>query len=79
MDHATNGHATLAHPRGSLSGRREGAILVVDDEEAIRELMVRLLQSAGHRVRAVGSAREAHAALKESRSEERRVGKECRL
>jgi YesN/AraC family two-component response regulator len=38
----------------------------VDDEEAIRELLVRLLQSAGHRVRAVGSAREAYAALKES-------------
>ena len=66
MEHALNGHATFAQPRGSLSGRREGAILVVDDEEAIRELLVRLLQSAGHRVRAVGSAREAHAALKES-------------
>lgn len=66
MEHASNGQATLAQPRGNLSGRREGAILVVDDEEAIRELLVRLLQSAGHRVRAVGSAREAHAALKES-------------
>jgi FixJ family two-component response regulator len=66
MEHASNGPATLAQPRGNLSGRREGAILVVDDEQAIRELLVRLLQSAGHRVRAVGSAREAHAALKES-------------
>jgi len=65
MELASNGQATLTQPCVSSGGRRESAILVVDDEEAIRELLVRLLQSAGHRVRAVGSAREAHAALKE--------------
>ena len=66
MERASNGQTTLPQPGVSLSGRRESAILVVDDEEAIRDLVVRLLQSAGHRVRAVGSAREAHAALKVS-------------
>ncbi len=66
MEDSTNGHAALAQPCGALSRQRESAILVVDDEQAIRELLVRLLQSAGHRVRAVGSAREAHAVLKDS-------------
>jgi flagellar assembly protein FliH len=66
MESASNGQATLPQVYGSPSGRRESAILVVDDEEAIRDLLVRLLQSAGHRVRAVGSAREALAALTES-------------
>ena len=66
MERASNGQTTLPQPGVSLSGRRESAILVVDDEEAMRDLVVRLLQSAGHRVRAVGSAREAHAALKVS-------------
>jgi flagellar assembly protein FliH len=66
MERASNGKATLAQPSVSRSGQRDSSILVVDDEEAIRELLVKLLQSAGHRVRAVGSAREAHAALKES-------------
>jgi len=66
MDSALNGQPTLIQPAPGSSGRRESAILVVDDEEAIRELLLRLLQSAGHRVRAVGSAREAYAALKES-------------
>jgi flagellar assembly protein FliH len=66
MECASNGQAALAHPCVSRSGQRESSILVVDDEEAVRELLVTLLQSAGHRVRAVGSAREAYAALKES-------------
>jgi flagellar assembly protein FliH len=66
MERASNGQATLAQPSVSRSGQRDCSILVVDDEEAVRELLMKLLQSAGHRVRAVGSAREAHAALKES-------------
>lgn len=66
MERSSNGQAILAQPCVSRSGRRDSSILVVDDEEAVRELLVRLLQSTGHRVRAVGSAREAHAALKES-------------
>lgn len=66
MERGSNGQATLAQPSVSRSGQRDSSILVVDDEEAIRELLVKLLQSAGHRVRAVGSAREAHAALKAS-------------
>jgi FixJ family two-component response regulator/flagellar biosynthesis/type III secretory pathway protein FliH len=65
MEPASSGQATLSQPCVSSGGRREHAILVVDDEEAIRELLVKLLQSAGHRVRAVGSAREALAVLKE--------------
>ncbi|TKB59138.1 MAG: response regulator [Nitrospira sp.] len=66
MERALHGQATLAQPSVSRSGQRDSSILVVDDEEAIRELLMKLLQSAGHRVRAVGSAREAHAALKKS-------------
>ena len=66
MTRDVNGQATRAHPQISQSHRRDSSILVVDDEETVRELLVRLLQSAGHRVRAVGSAREAHAALKQS-------------
>ncbi len=66
MEHSSNGPTTLPRPCASLSGRRESSILVVDDEETVRELLVKLLQSAGHRVRAVGSAREAYAALQEA-------------
>ena len=66
MEPASNGQATLAQPCVSRSGQRNSSILVVDDEEAVRELLVKLLQSAGHRVRAVGSVREAHASLKAS-------------
>src|ERR1700704_4525973 len=66
MERVANGGSTVVQPYVGPSGQRKSSILVVDDEEAIRELLVRLLQSAGHRVRAVGSAREAHAALKES-------------
>jgi flagellar assembly protein FliH len=66
MERASNGQATLVQPSVSRSSQRDSSILVVDDEAAIRELLMKLLQSAGHRVRAVGSAREAHAALKES-------------
>jgi flagellar assembly protein FliH len=66
MERASTGHTALAQPCVGRSSQRESSILVVDDEEAIRELLVTLLQSAGHRVRAVGSAREALVALKES-------------
>jgi flagellar assembly protein FliH len=66
MEPASNGQAIFAQPCVNPGGQRNSSILVVDDEEAVRELLVKLLQSAGHRVRAVGSAREAHAALKES-------------
>ena len=66
MERSPNGQATFAQPCVPLSGQRDSSILVVDDEEAVRELLVRLLQSEGHRVRAVGSAQEAHAALAES-------------
>ena len=66
MEPASSGQATLSQSCGSSGGRRESAILVVDDEESVRELLLRLLQSTGHRVRAVGSAREAHAALQDS-------------
>lgn len=66
MERASTGHTALVQPYVGRNGQRDSSILVVDDEEAIRELLVKLLQSAGHRVRAVGSAREAHVALKES-------------
>lgn len=64
MERASTGHTALAQPSVSRNGQRDSSILVVDDEEAVRDLLVKLLESAGHRVRAVGSAREARAALK---------------
>jgi len=66
MGSTSNGQTATAQLQHHLNGHRDGSILVVDDEEAVRELLVRLLEPEGHRVRAVGSAREAHAALKES-------------
>jgi FixJ family two-component response regulator len=66
MERASTGHTALAQPSVSRNGQRDSSILVVDDEAAIRDLLVKLLESAGHRVRAVGSAREACAALKAS-------------
>jgi FixJ family two-component response regulator/flagellar biosynthesis/type III secretory pathway protein FliH len=66
MEQASTGQAILTQTHGSRNGQRDSSILVVDDEEAIRDLLVRLLESEGHRARAVGSAREAHAALKET-------------
>jgi FixJ family two-component response regulator len=66
MERSSNGQATLAQPHMRFGGQRDSSILVVDDEKAIRELLVKLLHSVGHRVRAVGSAREAYATLKES-------------
>ena len=66
MERASTGHTALAQPSVSRNGQRDSSILVVDDEEAVRDLLVKLLESAGHRVRAVGSAREARAALKTS-------------
>jgi class 3 adenylate cyclase len=49
--------------RDILSGR----ILVIDDEEANREILSRLLQRRGHSVRAVGSAKETYVALRDDR------------
>ena len=66
MGGSPNGQAILARPRASRNGQRNSSILVVDDEVAIRDLLVRLLESDGHRVRAVGSARDAYAAIQES-------------
>jgi len=54
----------VSHPAPRAAWQRDAAILVVDDEVSIRELLVTLLQSDGYRVRAVGSAREALLALK---------------
>ncbi len=44
-------------------GRRTGRILVIDDTEANRDLMVRQLARQGHRATAVGSAQAGLAAL----------------
>lgn len=43
---------------------RDASILIVDDEVQIQRLLVALLEADGYRVRAVGSASEALAALK---------------
>jgi FixJ family two-component response regulator len=56
--------STASQPAQRATWQRDASILVVDDEAPIQELLVALLQSDGYRVRAVGSAREALAALK---------------
>ena len=47
----------------SLPGRLPFRVLVVDDEETVREILGHLLGEAGYRVTAVGSAEEGLAAL----------------
>ncbi len=49
----------------SLPGRLPFRILVVDDEETVREILGHLLGEAGYRVAAVGSAEEGLAALEQ--------------
>lgn len=56
--------STLSQPAPRVGWQREASILVVDDEVSIQRLLAALLQSDGYRVRSVGSAREALAALK---------------
>jgi putative two-component system response regulator len=45
----------------------EGTVFVIDDDEHIRGLIVRLLRPMGHAVEEAGSAEEAHEKLVESR------------
>jgi cyclic di-GMP phosphodiesterase len=45
----------------------EGTVLIIDDDEHIRRLIVRLLKPMGHAVVEAGSAEEAHEKLLESR------------
>ena len=69
---ARRGRAAGAAPRQlrnrpgrERTGRptRCGLILVVDDDEAVRDVLVGMLGEAGYEVRGVGSAREARYAL----------------
>lgn len=48
-----------AAPAANASAKREGRVLVVDDEELVRSVVVRLLRSLGYQVLAAGSAVEA--------------------
>jgi FixJ family two-component response regulator len=54
----------VSQPAQRAAWQRDASILVVDDEVSIQELLAAMLQSEGYRVRAVGSASEALAALK---------------
>lgn len=56
--------STLSQPAPRVTWQRDASILIVDDEVSIQKLLAALLQSDGYRVRSVGSAREALAALK---------------
>ncbi|MDP3599391.1 MAG: response regulator, partial [Nitrospirota bacterium] len=56
--------STLSQPAARATWQRDTSILIVDDELSIQKLLTVLLQSDGYRIRAVGSAREALAALK---------------
>ena len=52
-----------ANDRAAPAELASGRILVVDDDAAVRELLVSMLCEAGYDARAVGSAREARYAL----------------
>ena len=54
----------VSQPAPRAAWQRDASILVVDDEVSIQKLLAAMLQSEGYRVRTVGSAREALAALK---------------
>ena len=56
--------SSVSQPASRAAWQRDASILVVDDEVSIQKLLSAMLQSDGYRVRAVGSAREALAALK---------------
>ena len=56
--------SALSQPAPRTTWQRDTSILIVDDELSIQKLLTVLLQSDGYRIRAVGSAREALAALK---------------
>lgn len=56
--------STLPHPASRVTWQRDASILIVDDETSIQKLLTALLQSDGYRIRSVGSAKEALAALK---------------
>lgn len=56
--------STGSQPAQRTMVTRDASILIVDDEVQIQGLLVSLLESDGYRVRAVGSASEALAALK---------------
>lgn len=56
--------SALSQPVPRVAWQRDASILIVDDEVSIQKLLAALLQSDGYRVRSVGSAREALAALK---------------
>lgn len=64
MASPVSAESTVSRLAPHAARQRDASILVVDDEVGIQELLVTLLQSEGYRVRAVGSAREALAALK---------------
>ena len=63
---------------------REKSVLVVDDEDTVRESLSSILSREGYRVYEADSGDSGLRVLKEQpdirlvRSEERRVGKECR-
>src|SRR2546426_2764317 len=53
-------------------------VLIVDDEETFRFVMENRLKASGHHVECAPSGEVALERIGEKRSEERRVGKECR-
>ena len=54
-------------------------ILVVDDNQELLSLLTQLLEDAGFKVMAAVKGKTALELARDTRSEERRVGKECRL
>lgn len=62
----TSMESTLSQPASRVTWQRDASILIVDDEVSIQKLLAAVLQSDGYRVRSVGTAREALAALKQS-------------
>ena len=65
-------------PRARHSMNGAMRVLVVDDEETFRFVMENRLKASGHHVECAPSGEVALERIGEKRSEERRVGKECR-
>lgn len=69
MNHAQSSTETAPEPAAIIdtkaSLRVRGTILLVEDEQFLRDVTCEILESAGHRVLKTGNAAEALAAFKE--------------
>src|SRR5256886_6864275 len=77
-DLTVTGVQTCALPISSRMSPATETILLVEDEEIVRRLACDILEAAGYQVLPAKNGEEAIEICTAYRSEERRVGKECR-